>query len=315
LIGQDSGRGTFSHRHAVIRDQQSGEDYVPLDTLNEDAHFEVRDSLLSEEAVLAFEYGYGLAASATMGIWEAQFGDFANGAQIPIDQFLASGEEKWGQRVGLTMLLPHGYDGQGPEHSNARPERFLQLCAEGNFTVANCSTAAQYFHLLRRQGLAEAPTPLIAFTPKSLLRDPRAASPVADLSSENFQEVIVNEVEDDAAIKRVVFCTGKVYHDLRDYQTEHKRNDVVIVRLEQLYPFPRAAVNAVRERFANAEFVWCQEEPRNMGAWTFVMQRCGEVKLCPSYSGRPAAASPATGSYKRHHAEQARLLRCAFGEE
>ena len=315
LIGQDSGRGTFSHRHAVIRDQQSGEDYMPLDTLNDDAHFEVRDSLLSEEAVLAFEYGYSLAAPATMGIWEAQFGDFANGAQIPIDQFLASGEEKWGQRVGLTMLLPHGYDGQGPEHSNARPERFLQLCAEGNFTVANCSTAAQYFHLLRRQGLSESPVPLVVFTPKSLLRDPRAASPVAELSEGNFKEVIADEVVDDSAIKRVVFCTGKVYHDLAVYGEENNRTDVALVRVEQLYPFPRTAINAIRERFADAEFVWCQEEPRNMGAWTFFMQRCGEVKLCPSYSGRPAAASPATGSYKRHHAEQARLLRCAFGDD
>ena len=314
LVGQDSGRGTFSHRHAVIRDQQSGADYVPLDTLHAEASFEVRDSFLSEEAVLAFEYGYGLAAPETIGIWEAQFGDFANGAQIPIDQFLASGEEKWGQRVGLTLLLPHGYDGQGPEHSNARPERFLQLCAEGNFTVANCTTAAQYFHLLRRQGMATRPVPLVLFTPKSLLRDPRAASPVADLSADNFQEVIITEVEDDRAIQRVVLCTGKVYHDLADYRNQKQRADVALVRLEQLYPFPRAAMHALRERFPAAQFVWCQEEPRNMGAWAFVLQRCGEVQLCPSYSGRPAAASPATGSYKRHQAEQARLLRCAFGD-
>ena len=314
MVGQDSGRGTFSHRHAVIRDQQSGQDYVPLDTLSEDARFEVRDSLLSEEAVLGFEYGYGLAAPKVMGIWEAQFGDFANGAQIPIDQFLASGEEKWGQRVGLTMLLPHGYDGQGPEHSNARPERFLQLCAEGNFTVANCSTAGQYFHLLRRQGLAEKPAPMIVFTPKSLLRDPRAASPVAELAEARFKEVIVDEAADDSAITRVIFCTGKVYHDLADYKKTHQREDIALVRLEQLYPFPRAAINAVRERFTNAEFVWCQEEPRNMGAWTYALQRFGELQLCPSYSGRPAAASPATGSYKRHHAEQARLLRSAFGD-
>ncbi|MCP4093364.1 MAG: multifunctional oxoglutarate decarboxylase/oxoglutarate dehydrogenase thiamine pyrophosphate-binding subunit/dihydrolipoyllysine-residue succinyltransferase subunit [Planctomycetes bacterium] len=314
LVGQDSGRGTFSHRHAVIRDQQSGQDYVPLDTLNEDARFEVRDSLLSEEAVLGFEYGYGLASPEVMGIWEAQFGDFANGAQIPIDQFLASGEEKWGQRVGLTMLLPHGYDGQGPEHSNARPERFLQLCAEGNFTVANCSTASQYFHLLRRQGLAEKPVPMVVFTPKSLLRDPRAASPVTALGEERFQEVMVDDVADDSAITRVILCSGKVYHDLADYQKAHQRDDVALVRLEQLYPFPRAAMNAIRERFPEAHFAWCQEEPRNMGGWSYALQRFGSVQLCPSYSGRPAAASPATGSYKRHHAEQARLLRSAFGD-
>ncbi|MDP7062984.1 MAG: multifunctional oxoglutarate decarboxylase/oxoglutarate dehydrogenase thiamine pyrophosphate-binding subunit/dihydrolipoyllysine-residue succinyltransferase subunit [Planctomycetota bacterium] len=314
LVGQDSGRGTFSHRHAVIRDQQNGRDYVPLDTLHEHARYEVRDSLLSEEAVLGFEYGYSLASPKVMGIWEAQFGDFANGAQIPIDQFLASGEEKWGQRVGLTMLLPHGYDGQGPEHSNARPERFLQLCAEGNLTVANCSTAGQYFHLLRRQGLAEDSVPMVVFTPKSLLRDPRAASSVSELAAERFREVLVDDIEDDSAISRVILCTGKVYHDLADYRKTHQRNDVALVRLEQLYPFPRAAINAVRDRFTDAQFVWCQEEPRNMGAWTYALQRFGSVRLCPSYAGRPAAASPATGSYKLHHAEQARLLESAFGD-
>ena len=313
LIGQDSGRGTFSHRHAVIRDQQDGRDHLPLDALKEGVRFEVRDSFLSEEAVLAFEYGYNLASPQTFGIWEAQFGDFANGAQIPIDQFLASGEEKWGQRVGMTLLLPHGYDGQGPEHSNARPERFLQLCAEGNFTVANCSNAVQYFHLLRRQGMEDSPVPLVLFTPKSMLRDPRAASPIDAFTQGAFQEVLVDAIAADADITRVVLCTGKVAHELATMREEQGRSDVAIVRLEQLYPFPRKALTEMRERFPAAQFVWCQEEPRNMGAWPFVIQRCGEVQLCPEYAGRPAAASPATGSYRHHQAEQAQLLGCALG--
>lgn len=318
LAGQDAGRGTFSHRHAVIRDQQTAQDHVPLANLREGVHVEVRDSLLSEEAALAFEYGYGLADQQDMVVWEAQFGDFANGAQIPIDQFLASGAAKWGQQVAMTMLLPHGYDGQGPEHSNARPERFLQLAAEGNFTIANCSTAAQYFHLLRRQGqvVATAGTddtvrrPLIVFTPKSLLRDPRAASPLQDFLGEGFQSVIVEDTADTP--RRLVFCSGKVAHDLADYRREHGHNDVVLARLEQLYPFPRAAVAKLIERYPEAELLWCQEEPRNMGPWASMLQRFRDLHWKIRFAGRTSAASPATGSYKRHQAEQAKLLADAF---
>ena len=314
LAGQDSGRGTFSHRHAVVRDQRTADDYLPLATLNEDAHVEVHDSLLSEEAALSFEYGYALANPQTMVLWEAQFGDFANGAQIPIDQFLSAGEAKWSQLAGVTMLLPHGYDGQGPEHSNARPERFLQLCAEGNMTVANCSTASQYFHLLRRQGLAgNQRRPLILFTPKSMLRDPRAASPREDLANNRFEEVIIDAPGGKEKVKRVVFCSGKVYHDLVDYRRETEREDeVALIRLEQLYPFPRARVQHIAEQHADCEFIYCQEEPRNMGAWSFASQRFKELGIAPRYSGRAASASPATGSYTLHHSQQACLLASAI---
>lgn len=318
LAGQDAGRGTFSHRHAVIRDQQTAKDYVPLADLRPGVHVEVRDSLLSEEAALAFEYGYGLANQEDMVVWEAQFGDFANGAQIPIDQFLTSGAAKWGQQVAMTMLLPHGYDGQGPEHSNARPERFLQLAAEGNFTIANCSTAAQYFHLLRRQGQVVATAgaeditrrPLIVFTPKSLLRDPRAASPIEDFTTDGFQPVVVEDTANTP--RRIVFCSGKVAHDLADFRREHGHDDVVLARLEQLYPFPRTAVAKLIERYPDAELLWCQEEPRNMGPWSSMLQRFRDLHWKLHFVGRAAAASPATGSYKRHHAEQAKLLAEAF---
>ena len=312
LAGQDSGRGTFSHRHAVIRDQMTGADHVPLATLAPDLHVEFRDSLLSEEAALAFEYGYSLAWPQAMVLWEAQFGDFANGAQIPIDQFLAPGEAKWGQEVGLTLLLPHGYDGQGPEHSSARIERFLQLCAEGNLQVANCTTAAQYYHLLRRQGKqARGRKPLVVFTPKSLLRDPRAASPVADLAGSGFRPLL----GDDAAVpaRRVVLCSGKVYYDLFDAREAAGLADsVALVRMEQLYPFPRKALLAELERHPDAELVWAQEEPRNMGAWSHLRERFEQLGLTVDYAGRPAAASPATGSYRRHQAEQERLCNMAL---
>jgi len=320
LAGQDAGRGTFSHRHAVIRDQQTSSDHVPLAHLKEGVHVEFRDSFLSEEAALGFEYGYCLADRRDMVVWEAQFGDFANGAQIPIDQFLASGTAKWGEHVALTMLLPHGYDGQGPEHSNARPERFLQLAAEGNFTLANCSTAAQYFHLLRRQGHIISETernalerrPMVVFTPKSLLRDPRAASPIEDFLTDGFQTVMVEDAL--KAPRRIIFCSGKVAHDLADYRKEHKVEDVVLARVEQLYPFPQDRVAALIAEFPEAELVWCQEEPRNMGPWASMLQRFRDLHWKIHFVGRAAAASPATGSYKRHHVEQAALVQAAFSE-
>ena len=330
LAGQDSGRGTFSHRHAVIRNQAKADEYIPLQAMASanGATFEVRDSFLSEEAVLAYEYGYGLARPELMGIWEAQFGDFANGAQIPIDQFLCSGESKWGQRIGLTLLLPHGYDGQGPEHSSARIERFLQLSAEGNWIVANCTNTSQFFHLLRRQGLhlpEGGRKPLIVFTPKSLLRDPRAASAIEELERGCFLELVPNQPLDgnlamradtdadvDSKITRVLICSGRVYHDLAKRREELGRDDVAILRLEQLYPFPRAALLAELAKYPNAELMWVQEEPSNMGPWTAVKCRLQTLNLNAVYVGRPSAASPATGSYRRHQAEEDYILERAF---
>ncbi|MCP3917323.1 MAG: multifunctional oxoglutarate decarboxylase/oxoglutarate dehydrogenase thiamine pyrophosphate-binding subunit/dihydrolipoyllysine-residue succinyltransferase subunit [bacterium] len=311
LSGQDSGRGTFSHRHAVIRDQATDADYVPLNDLGT-ATFEVWDSLLSEEAVLGFEYGYALARAETLVLWEAQFGDFANGAQIPIDQFIVSGEAKWRQCSGLVMLLPHGFDGMGPEHSSARPERFLSACAGGNIVVANCTTSAQYFHLLRRQAASEVKRPVVLFTPKSMLRDKRAASPVGDLAQGRFHEILTEDVVEPAKVRRVLLCTGKVYYDLVRHRSDRALEDTVIVRFEQLYPFAKEALMTELERYPDAEVVWVQEEPRNMGAWSFVLQRFVDLGKAVRYVGRPMSASPATGSYRRHSAEQEYLVERAF---
>ncbi len=313
LAGQDSERGTFSHRHAVIRDQKTGAGHVPIAGLRAGVHVEFRSSLLSEEAAVAFEYGYTLAAQKTFVAWEAQFGDFANGAQIPLDQFVAAGEFKWGQKSGLVLLLPHGFDGQGPEHSSARIERWLQMCAEGNLTLANCSTAAQYFHLLRRHAAAGMQHPLIVFTPKSLLRDPRAMSPVGEFESGRFREAIGDAAADPKRVKRVVLCSGKLAHEIVAARDARGRADVAIVRVEQLYPFPRKALETELARFPRAEAVWSQEEPRNMGAFCFVQARLAELGRSAAYAGRPAAASPATGTHSRHLAEQAGVVNRALG--
>ncbi len=312
LQGQDSRRGTFSQRHAVIRDQVTEKDWIPLAHIDASATFEVWDSLLSEEAALAFEYGYAVIRKQALVLWEAQFGDFVNGAQIAIDQFLISSETKWKQLSGVTLLLPHGYDGQGPEHSSGRIERFLTLCADGNITVANCTSSAQYFHLLRRQGLEGTKRPLIVFTPKSLLRDPRAASPIERFTTGSFLPFIAGDVADAAAVKRVILCSGKVFYDLEEYRQKEKREDVAIARIEQLYPFPQAAVNAELARFPGASVVWAQEEPKNMGAWTFVRNQAEIAGFAPVYAGRAASSSPATGSYMRHNAEQEWLVKRAF---
>ncbi|HEX6884910.1 MAG TPA: 2-oxoglutarate dehydrogenase E1 component, partial [Planctomycetota bacterium] len=312
LSGQDSGRGTFSHRHAVIRDQITERDHLPVRTLAaEGAGFEAWDSLLSEEAVVGFEYGYALARPRALVLWEAQFGDFVNGAQIPIDQFVFAGEAKWKEKSGVVLLLPHGYDGQGPEHSSARIERFLALCADGNATVANCSTSAQYFHLLRRQGRASPKRPLVVFTPKSLLRDAHSASAVAELATGGFHEVL-EDPRRPAKVKRVVFSSGKVFHDLAAQREAAQLAEVELVRLEQLYPFPRAALEAVVARASGAELVWCQEEPKNMGPWPFLLQRFADLGWSVRYAGRPQSSSPATGSYRRHGAEQEYLVRRAL---
>jgi 2-oxoglutarate dehydrogenase E1 component len=325
LSGQDSSRGTFSQRHAALVDQKTGQEYVPLDHLSEtQARFEVWDSHLSEAAVLGFEYGYSIADPTTLTLWEAQFGDFANGAQPIIDQFVSSAHVKWGRMSGLVMLLPHGFEGQGPEHSSARVERFLQLCAEDNLQIANCTTPAQYFHLLRRQMRRPFRSPLIIFTPKSLLRSPRATSSVEELATGSFEPVMDDRsVRDPAAVRHLLLCSGKVYYDLvahrekRDGVAEGEaRGDVAIVRLEQLYPWPSAELAKIRDRYARAErLVWVQEEPANMGGWEFVRELLRELWQREfSYAGRKPAASPAVGSQRVHHAELASFLAAAFDE-
>ncbi|MCU1330046.1 MAG: 2-oxoglutarate dehydrogenase component [Bryobacterales bacterium] len=308
LSGQDSGRGTFSQRHLAYYDYQDGHRYVPMEYVSPDqAKFEVLDSSLSEFGVLGFEYGFSVADPYTLTIWEAQFGDFSNGAQIIIDQFITTGEQKWGQASGVVLLLPHGYEGQGPEHSSGRMERFLSLCAEDNIRVANCSTPAQYFHILRRQAVLPL-KPLVVFTPKSLLRSPKAVSTLQELTDGEFKPVLGDDL-DPATVRRVVFCTGKVYYDLLAARDTRPVKDVALVRIEDLYPFPQPAVQAELSRFKpDVEVVWCQEEPRNMGAWRQMASRLRDIGRVPRYVGRTRNASPAAGSPKRHAEEQKRLV-------
>ena len=332
LSGQDSVRGTFSQRHAAIIDQTTEQAYIPLNNIRAgQANFEVLDSALSEEAVLGFEYGFSLAEPNTLVAWEAQFGDFANGAQVLIDQFISSGERKWLRMSGLVLLLPHGYEGQGPEHSSARLERFLQLCAEDNLQVANCTTPANYFHLLRRQMHRPFRKPLILMTPKSLLRHKRAVSNLEDLGpGTSFHRIMVDGAEagcdvggiqlvQDEEIKRVVICSGKVYFDLVDARAKAGRNDVYLLRLEQFYPWPLKSLSAILSRFANAEVVWCQEEPKNMGGWFFTdawleltLKRLKIKAKRARYVGRPASASTAAGLMSRHLKELETFLAEAF---
>jgi len=318
LSGQDSGRGTFSQRHAVLYDHATALPHVPLAHLAEgQAPFHVFDSLLSEFAVLGFEYGYSVNAPETLVLWEAQFGDFVNGAQVVVDQFIAAAEEKWDQRSGLVLLLPHGYEGQGPEHSSARIERFLQLCARGNLQVACPSTPAQYFHLLRRQVRRAERKPLVVLTPKSLLRHREAVSSAAALASQTFEEVLDDAAfADPSRARRVLLCTGKVFYDLDAHRRESDAHDTALLRLEQIYPYPAEQVQSVLARYGTAsDVVWVQEEPRNMGAWGFLEERL-EGSLAKGqavrYAGRPRSASSATGSYRRHLAEQRSLLEDAF---
>ncbi|MET4701549.1 2-oxoglutarate dehydrogenase E1 component [Constrictibacter sp. MBR-5] len=320
LSGQDSGRGTFSQRHAVLSDQENeGVRYVPLANLKPDqARFEVFDSPLAEASVLGFEYGYTLSEPHALVMWEAQFGDFANGAQVIIDQFISSAESKWLRMSGLVMLLPHGYEGQGPEHSSARLERYLQLCGEDNMQVCYPTTPANYFHMLRRQVRRDFRKPLIVMTPKSLLRHKLCVSPLADMGPDtSFHRVLAetDKLVDGKKVKRVVICSGKVYYDLWQERAQRKIDDVAIIRLEQFYPFPQKTLGTELAKYPNAEVVWCQEEPYNMGGWFFVDRRIegvlGTLKhkaKRPIYVGRPESASPATGSLKRHNAEQVRLV-------
>ena len=333
LVGQDSGRGTFSQRHSVLRNQVDNSRYIPLNNISKSQkNFEIVDSFLSELAVLGFEYGYSLVAPNTLTIWEAQFGDFANGAQVIIDQFIASGERKWKRASGLVMLLPHGYEGQGPEHSSARLERFLQLCANDNLQVMNCTTPANYFHALRRQLLRDFRKPLIMMTPKSLLRNKYCVSKLKDFSKENsFHRVMWDhsmdpetkgfiKLKNNSEIKKVILCSGKVYFDLLAAREKIKKDDVIIFRIEQLYPFPAKSLVKELKPFAkNANFYWCQEEPKNMGAWLLVRDyirwtldtikaKNNEI----SYIGRNPDASPATGYAKRHLSEQQEIINKVF---
>ena len=315
LSGQDSGRGTFSHRHAVLTDITNGTEYVPLNNIEEgQAPFHVYDSFLSEAAVLGFEHGYTLDQPDGLVLWEAQFGDFANGAQIIIDNFIMATEQKWARNSGLVMLLPHGYEGQGPEHSSARLERYLQLCAEDNVVVANCTTPANFFHLLRRQMHQPTRKPLVVMSPKSLLRHPRCISRLEDMATGTFQELFPDTDVEPAEVQRLVFCSGKIYFELLEKREELQEKRVALCRMEQLYPFPKELVQREIARFSNIEVVWCQEEPQNMGAWPmmdeWLAQELGGIM--PRYIGRKRAASPATGSPKVHKREQQSIVEKVF---
>jgi len=319
LVGQDSGRGTFFHRHAVIHNQLNNREYTPLEhVVDRPNAFRVIDSFLSEEAVLGYEYGYASTEPNTLVIWEGQFGDFANGAQVVIDQFISSGEAKWGRLCGLTMFLPHGYEGQGPEHSSARLERFLQLCAEHNIQICIPSTPAQMFHMIRRQHVRSFRKPLIVLTPKSLLRHKMSVSPINELSGGRF-ELIIPEVEAIEAkqTRRLVFCSGKVYFDLLEAREVHGIDDVALIRLEQLYPFPIDHYADIIKQYEHLEdIIWCQEEPLNQGAWYQIKHRLQEPLQSHQqlyYAGRPGAAAPASGIFKIHLQQQQALVEAALG--
>jgi 2-oxoglutarate dehydrogenase complex dehydrogenase (E1) component-like enzyme len=324
LAGQDTRRGTFASRHAVLVDRHTGQEYTPLKNLDpHQAPFYVYDSLLSEFAAMGFEYGYSVANPGALVGWEAQFGDFGNGAQTIVDEFVASGEAKWAQRSRLVLLLPHGYEGQGPDHSSGRPERFLQLCAEDNMTIAVCTTPGNYFHLLRRQALSPVQRPLVVFTPKSLLRMKAATSAVEEITSGEFQPVLGDpaareDTINPAAVRRVLLCSGKVYYDLANHRAKQHVQDTAIVRVEQLYPLPAQAIRAAIAGYPQVtEYRWVQEEPENMGAWAYMALRLPE--LLPDsgrlrVQARPATAAPAAGSGSVHEAQQRQLVESAFAD-
>ncbi len=315
LSGQDCERGTFSHRHSVLYDNETREKYVPLLDLQEgQAQFCVHNSLLSEAAVLGFDYGYSLDYPQMLCIWEAQFGDFVNGAQVIIDQFITSSESKWGRLSGLVMLLPHGYEGQGPEHSSARLERFLQACAENNIQVCNVTTPAQYFHLLRRQMKREFKKPLIIMAPKSLLRHKDCISKVENFTDNEFWSILDDETVNRKTAKRIVFCSGKIYYDLTAHRDENKVKDTALIRIEQFYPLNTDLLKRIVANYPKAQsIVWCQEEPKNMGGWSFIAPRLMEtIGKLPSYAGRKESASPAVGSLAVHRHEQKKLIEAAF---
>ena len=317
ITGQDVRRGTFSHRHACVFDQETGDGYIPLSKIARDhnTRFDIYDSLLSEEAVLGFEYGYSATWPTGLTIWEAQFGDFVNGAQVVIDQFIVSAQHKWERLSGLVMLLPHGYEGQGPEHSSARIERFLQLCASENIQVCVPSSPSQIFHLLRRQAIRKMRTPLIVISPKSLLRNPNATSSINELTDGSFQCVIDSDTKKKSNVKKIILCSGKVFYDLQNKKIQDKKEHIAIVRIEQLYPFPYDDLEECLKKYKNVEeIVWCQEEPANQGAWFShrhrlqrVLDRLDSGKEISMVS-RPPAAAPAVGMMKLHLEQQNNLI-------
>ena len=311
ISGQDSGRGTFSHRHAILKDIKSNEAYIPLKRCaKEQATFKVINSPLSEYSVLGFEYGYSLARPHALVIWEAQFGDFANCAQVIIDQFISSGETKWRRHSGLVMLLPHGYEGMGPEHSSARIERFLQMAAENNYYIVNITTPANFFHVLRRQLKNPFRKPLVVMSPKSLLRHPKVLSNIGSFVNDKFQEVIDDNEINVNKCERVLVCTGKIYYDLLDFKIKNKIKNVAIVRLEQIYPIPRKQLLIIQKKYIKTKlWIWVQEEPRNMGCWWFVRNFVGfDFKVV----SRKYSASPASGALKRHQENQKHIIELSF---
>ncbi|RYG20263.1 MAG: 2-oxoglutarate dehydrogenase E1 component, partial [Chitinophagaceae bacterium] len=315
LSGQDVKRGTFSHRHAVLTLEDSEEEYTPLANISEQqAQFDIYNSHLSEYGVLGFEYGYAMANPNALTIWEAQFGDFFNGAQIVVDQYVASAETKWQRENGLVMLLPHGYEGQGPEHSSARIERFMELCADYNMQIANCTTPANFFHALRRQFKRDFRKPLVVFSPKSLLRHPQCVSPLADFTNGKFKEVIDDANVKPADVKRVVFCSGKIYYDLLETQKANEKGDVALVRVEQLYPTPVDQMEAIYNRYKNAkDAVWVQEEPENMGAWPYMLRKLRKTSFSKmDVISRDESSSTATGYAKLHANQQANIIAKTF---
>ena len=315
VSGQDSERGTFSHRHSVLKIDETEEKYIPLNQISEDqAHFQIYNSFLSEYAVLGFEFGYATANPKGMTIWEAQFGDFANGAQIIIDQFISSGEAKWKRYNGLVLYLPHGYEGQGPEHSSARIERFLSSCAQNNMIVVNCTTPANLFHVLRRQMAYPFRIPLVIFTPKSLLRHPKCVSPLNDFTAKTkFKEVIDDDYVTAKDVERVLFCSGKIYYDLLERQQTENRKDVAIIRLEQIHPLPVKQLEDIVSKYSSAKkYFWVQEEPENMGPWSYLRRKMLVARTM--FIGREASATPATGFHKQHLKEQNKIVGYAFGD-
>jgi 2-oxoglutarate dehydrogenase E1 component len=318
LSGQDVGRGTFAHRHAILHDQNNGQYHIPLQHIDKNqGRFEIYDSLLSEAGVLAFEYGYSTTSPNTLVIWEAQFGDFANGAQVVIDQFISSGESKWNRLSGLVMLLPHGFEGQGAEHSSARLERFLQLCADKNIQVCVPTTPAQIFHLLRRQQLRLVRKPLIIMSPKSLLRHKQATSTLKELTDGAFMPLISDACPDNCnKIEKLILCSGKIYYDLARAKQTIKLPNILLIRIEQLYPFPAKALSEQIEEYPNlTELVWCQEEPRNQGSWNQVKHRLRKIvsgRFPVNYVGRPPSAAPAAGNYANHNKQQATVINQAL---
>jgi 2-oxoglutarate dehydrogenase E1 component len=312
ITGQDCQRGTFSHRHAVVHDANTNKPYNFLKELKDSKGlFSIYNSLLSEYAVLGFEYGYGMANPHSLTIWEAQFGDFANGAQTMIDQFISSGESKWGKMNGIVMLLPHGYEGQGPEHSNARPERFLQLSAEYNMVVANITEPSNFFHLLRRQQTWDFRKPCVVMSPKSLLRHPKVVSPLEEFTNGGFREILLDNTVEPKNVKRVILCSGKIFYDLDELREKEKVSDVAIIRIEQLHPFPKKQILEALQAYKEAEIVWVQEEPENMGYWNYILRMLYKELPMDIISRKPSA-SPATGYNKVHVEEQGKIVRKAL---